>query len=91
MKLRGIEKCENSFMWSIVSPIYKPRDADVKSVAWIVTIILWLVTLSKVWKRPGMIKHVFGGAFVKPDEPSQNAVLESVVTDPPAAPQATRA
>ena len=96
MKLRGIEKCEHSFMWSVVSPIYKPRDADLKSVAWIVTIILWLVTLSKVWKRPGMIKHVFGGAFVKTDDTTR-ATLESVVTDPPADPpvppssQATRA
>jgi len=96
MKLRGIEKCEHSFMWSVVSPIYKPRDADLKSVAWIVTIILWLVTLSKVWKRPGMIKHVFGGAFVKTDDTTR-ATLESVVTDPPAVPpvppssQATRA
>lgn len=65
MKLRGIEKCEHSFMWNVVSPIYKPRDADLKSVAWLVTIALWLVTLSKVWRRPGMIKDVFGGAFVK--------------------------
>lgn len=56
--LRGVP-CEKSFFYSLVSPIYKPRDQDVRAVAWVATVGLWLVTLSKVLRRPAMIGDVF--------------------------------
>jgi hypothetical protein len=93
MKLRGIENCNQSFFWHIVSPIYKPRDADVRSVAWVLTIMLWLVTVFKVWKRPGMIKEVFGAGLIKPSTATDSvgskssagaAPEKAVVSTPPA-------
>lgn len=65
MKLRGIEDCKESFFWNVVSPIYKPRtDETMRQFIWIASILLWLVTLSKVLKRPEMIAEVFHAAML---------------------------
>lgn len=58
MHLRGV-KCDESFFHSVVSPVYKISDDDMRSAAWVASIGLWLVTLSKVMKRPKMITDVF--------------------------------
>jgi len=63
MKLRGLETCEKSFFYSLVSPVYKPKDDDVRAVAWVAAIGLWLVTLSKVVKNPKMVGDVFRQAM----------------------------
>lgn len=65
MKLRGIEDCQESFFWNIVSPIYKPRTTEMgKQILWLVSILLWLVTVSKVMKNPQMVADVFRAAMV---------------------------
>ena len=63
--LRGVPS-EESFFHNLVSPIYKIQDSDVRSLSWIISILLWLVTLSKVLKRPGMIRDVFTGQVYVP-------------------------
>lgn len=63
MKLRGIQDCKESFFHHVVSPIYKPRDEDIRVMAWMASIGLWLVTLSKVLKRPQMIGDMFKTAW----------------------------
>jgi hypothetical protein len=60
MKLRGIEECEESFFWSVVSPLYKPQCDDLgRQFIWIASIALWLVTVSKVLKNPSMVTDMF--------------------------------
>ena len=59
MKLRGIEQPCESFFYNLVSPVYKIRDEEVRVAAWWASIVLWLITLSKVLRRPHMIKDVF--------------------------------
>lgn len=56
--LRGVP-CEKSFFHSLVSPVYKIRDDDIRMCAWIVSVVLWLITVSKVLKRPRMISDMF--------------------------------
>jgi len=46
-KLRGCDD-SSSFFYALVSPVYKVRDADVRSASWLLSVVLWLVTLSKV-------------------------------------------
>ena len=58
--LRGVSS-ENSFFHNLVSPIYKIKDEDMRTVSWVVSVLLWLLTLSKVMQRPGMIRDVFTG------------------------------
>lgn len=58
--LRGVSSNE-SFFHNLVSPVYKIRDEDMRSVSWLVSVALWGLTLSKVMKRPGMIRDVFTG------------------------------
>jgi hypothetical protein len=62
MKLRGIEKCDESFFFKIVSPIYKPTwcDDSGKQLIWVISILLWLVTVAKVVRKPGMVTGMFG-------------------------------
>lgn len=64
MKLRGITECKQSFFWNIVSPVYKIRDEDMRSGAWVISIILWLVTLTKILHRPGMVSDMFSQALM---------------------------
>jgi hypothetical protein len=67
MKLRGLEygteDAQKSFFYNLVSPVYRIQDGDVRSVAWLLSLLLWLITLTKVVKKPTMIKDVFGDAF----------------------------
>lgn len=58
--LRGVPS-EESFFHNLVSPVYKIRDSDVRSASWVISILLWLVTLAKVLQRPAMIREVFLG------------------------------
>lgn len=46
-KLRGVDNSQ-SFMHSLVSPVYKVKDADMRSVCWVSSVALWLVTVSQV-------------------------------------------
>jgi len=59
--LRGVSSNE-SFFHNLVSPVYKIRDEDVRSVSWLVSVALWGLTLSKVLKRPSMVRDVFTGS-----------------------------
>lgn len=59
-QLRGVQS-EDSFFHNLVSPVYKIRDKDARVVSWVISLLLWLVTVSKVMKRPAMIKDVFTG------------------------------
>lgn len=58
--LRGVDH-EDSFFHSLVSPVYKIRDKDARVVSWVVSVLLWLVTVSKVLRRPAMVRDVFMG------------------------------
>lgn len=58
--LRGVQQ-EESFFHSLVSPVYKIRDGDMRTVSWIASVVLWLITLSKVMRRPAMVREVFLG------------------------------
>ena len=81
MKLRGIEDCKESFMWSVVSPIYKPRtDDSMRQLMWLASILLWLVTLSKVLKNPHMITDVFKAAmlpFISHSTPPSSQTIQA--------------
>lgn len=59
-QLRGVPSQE-SFFHNIVSPVYKIKDEQVRSLSWVLSVALWLLTLSKVMRRPGMVKDVFMG------------------------------
>ena len=58
--LRGVPS-EESFFHNLVSPVYKIKDKDIQVASWWLSVLLWLVTVSKVLKRPQMIKDVFTG------------------------------
>jgi hypothetical protein len=58
--LRGVS-AEDSFFHALVSPVYKIQDGDVRAVSKAASAALWLITLSKVMRRPAMIKDVFLG------------------------------
>ena len=55
---RGCD-AQESFFHNLVSPVYKIDDATMRSVSWVASAILWSVSLSKVLRRPEMIKDVF--------------------------------
>jgi cytochrome c oxidase assembly factor CtaG len=80
MKLRGIENCNESFFWNVVSPIYKPRTSDTgKQLLWLASVVLWLITLSKVLKNPHMVVDVFRAAmlpFKKSDGPLDGQLVQ---------------
>lgn len=64
-RLRGIEDDSCSFFHALVSPVYKVRDRDVRELSWLASVVLWLVTLSRVgWND---ISTVFGlsGLFAR--------------------------
>ena len=58
--LRGVPS-EDSFFHNLVSPVYKIRDQDVRTVSKVASVALWLLTLRKVMKRPAMVRDVFTG------------------------------
>ncbi len=49
-KLRGLEPTQ-SFMHRLVSPVYKIQDADVQTASWLVSIVLWIVSLARYFRR----------------------------------------
>lgn len=55
---RGVDSTE-SFFHNLVSPVYTLSDSSVGRLAWIVSIALWTLTLTKVLRRPAMIKDAF--------------------------------
>lgn len=57
-KIRGLEDDSHSFFYALVSPVYKVRDADVRVACWVASIVLWLITISKV--RWADVLDVFG-------------------------------
>ena len=64
-KLRGLNPSEckkKSFFFNLVSPVYKIQDDAIRQAAWVASIGLWLVTVSKVMKRPAMVKDMFTNA-----------------------------
>jgi hypothetical protein len=80
MYLRGVPP-EKSFFHSVVSPVYKIDDETLKGLCWTISIALWLITLSKVMKRPKMITDVFTLKVPQKqvaEESSQAAGLQAV-------------
>jgi hypothetical protein len=57
-QLRGVHS-NDSFFHNLVSPIYKIEDNDIRAASWIISIALWLITLTKVLQRPGIVRRVF--------------------------------
>lgn len=49
-RLRGVP-AEASFVHSLVGPVYKLRDGDVRVACWVASVALWAVTLRKVGWR----------------------------------------
>lgn len=47
-RLRGLQDDSKSFFYALVSPVYKVRDRDVRAMAWLLSVALWFVTLSRV-------------------------------------------
>lgn len=62
--LRGVDSQE-SFFHNLVSPVYKIQDDQVRSASWVISLVLWLITVFKVMQRPAMIKDVFLGGYVR--------------------------
>lgn len=56
--LRGCDS-KDSFFHNLVSPVYKIDDKVIGNIAWVAALALWSVSLSKVLKRPAMVKDVF--------------------------------
>lgn len=68
--LRGVP-CDKSFFHSVVSPVYKIQDDDIRAASWVASVVLWLITLSKVMKRPAMISDMFKVALYGPQAVQQ--------------------
>ena len=67
-KLRKLDHKEESFFYNLIAPFYKINDisdSTVKSGVWVFTLILWLVSLFKVFRDPGMLKRPFQQVFCK--------------------------
>jgi len=56
-KIRGLEHDDESFIHSVVGPVYNIDDAVVKRVVFFVTCVLWMVSLGKLSKE--RIRRVF--------------------------------
>lgn len=50
-RLRGIDHDDESFIHSIVAPVYVIDDASLRPLVWSSTLVLWMITLSRL-KRP---------------------------------------
>lgn len=50
-RVRGLQDNTDSFMHQLVSPVYAIRDADMRAWSWAASIVLWLVTVSRVRRR----------------------------------------
>lgn len=48
---------DDSFFYHLVSPIYhQASDCDVRRMVWIVSIVLWLITVAKFVRHPEVLK-----------------------------------
>lgn len=57
-RMRGLPSTSGSFVHSLVSPVYKVSDEEVSALAWVASVLLWLLTLRKVgWTD---VREVFG-------------------------------
>ena len=64
-KLRGLDPMEckdKSFFFNLVSPVYKIENETVSKVAWVAAVLLWLITVHRVMKRPAMVPDMFVNA-----------------------------
>jgi len=53
MFFRGETEQSNSFFFNLVNPIYKPAgDHEIRQLIWVLSIGLWLITLTKFIKNP---------------------------------------
>lgn len=57
-RLRGVSS-EKSFFHNLVSPVYKIRDEHVRMLAWAASVGLWLVSVARVWRSPGLLRRAF--------------------------------
>lgn len=61
MFFRGDAEKTNSFFYNLVQPIYQPTDDRVlRQGIWVVSIGLWLITLTKFIKNPCVFKAFLG-------------------------------
>jgi hypothetical protein len=51
-KVRGLDHDDESFIHSIVAPIYVIDDASLRPIVWTSTMVLWLITLRKLKHLP---------------------------------------
>lgn len=58
--LRGVPVA-NSWVHQLVGPIYGLNQTSAGALVWAASVGLWLVTLSKVLRDPGMIGRAFRG------------------------------
>lgn len=59
-RLRGLPT-DQTFFGRLVEPVYDVSKTDVAAACWIISLGLWLVTASKVYKNPTTFKAVFLG------------------------------
>jgi hypothetical protein len=50
-RLRGLESSGESFIYKVVSPVYKIKNAQVKSLAWWGSVALWALAVYRVRQR----------------------------------------
>lgn len=54
---------DDSFFYNLVSPIYhQASDCDVRRMVWIVSILLWLITVAKFIRTPDPLKRFWSRA-----------------------------
>jgi len=84
MFFRGTEEKQTSFFYNLVQPIYQPTDDRlIRQWIWVVSIALWLITLTKFIKKPCVFRNFLtkvrnGGRPVPPVAPV-DAPLEQIV------------
>lgn len=55
--VRGVSD-DKSFFHSLVSPVYKVEDRDVRHLGWLASVVLWLVAVGKVRRED--FREAFG-------------------------------
>lgn len=48
---RGLDDCSESYVYRIVSPVYKISDSTARAVAWTFTVVAWAYAASSVTLR----------------------------------------
>lgn len=81
MFLRGDAEKTNSFFYNLVQPIYQPTDDRLmRQGIWVVSIALWLITLTKFIKNPCVFRSFLHKArYGTSSAPRPTATLEEVV------------